>query len=219
MLIEEILNICCRHYGVTSEQIKSQKRDSNLVLPRHVTMFVMQRCGRFGMMEIARLFQRDHATVSHALDKIGQQLKGQRVEPKLRSDVDYLLNTTKVLLDRDIDNTHLDAPGYKGLTCVPTYQLSLSDDENGWLYWMWMGRGDIQKFNGGWILNAKMYYEAWKRGNFSIGSERIRSILEKVQSSHSHVLIVPLSSEVKCPTRTTAPVLSSAETIPATRGS
>jgi len=208
MIEQNILHMCCRHFGITPDVMIGRSRRASAVRPRHISMAAMHHAG-LGMMEIARVFNRDHSCVSNALRKVTYLTTGRNIDEQMHVQVHTLTTGIKELMHIDREGGQLDGPGFAGLYCLPTYKLRLSEDETGWLHWMHMSRADVHKFGGGWVLNAREFHKAWKEGRNSIGSARLQQILERVQSSHSHVMIVPLALEVKCPSQTTLPALFS----------
>lgn len=208
MIEQNILHMCCRHFGITLEVMVGRSRRASVVRPRHISMAAMHRAG-LGMMEIARAFNRDHSCVSNALKKVAYLTTGRNIDQQMHVQVHSLTSGIKELLHIDQGGGQLDGPGFAGLYCLPTYKLRLSEDETGWLHWMHMARPDVHQFGGGWVLNAREFHKAWKEGRTSVGSARLQHILERVQSSHSHVMIVPLALEARCPIPTTLPALFS----------
>lgn len=66
----ELLEKVGRHFGVPVSEIKSGKRFRNVVLARQVFMTTVKVCTTKTLAEVARLTEKDHATVCHALKTI-----------------------------------------------------------------------------------------------------------------------------------------------------
>ena len=75
MTPERIARAVADYYGVQMEQLKGQKRDKAIVMPRQIAMFLMREETDVSLLRIgAELGGRDHSTVLHACDKISREL-------------------------------------------------------------------------------------------------------------------------------------------------
>ena len=67
------------YYGVGMDQLKGQKRDKAIVMPRQIAMFLMRAETDVSLLRIGdELGGRDHSTVLHACDKIDREVCRQR---------------------------------------------------------------------------------------------------------------------------------------------
>ncbi len=74
---ERIAKAVSEYYGVALEQLKGQKRDKAIVVPRQIAMFLMREETDVSLLRIgAELGNRDHSTVLHACDKITRESAG-----------------------------------------------------------------------------------------------------------------------------------------------
>jgi chromosomal replication initiator protein len=74
---ERIAKAVSEYYGVALEQLKGQKRDKAIVVPRQIAMFLMREETDVSLLRIgAELGGRDHSTVLHACDKITRESAG-----------------------------------------------------------------------------------------------------------------------------------------------
>ncbi|MCS7008562.1 MAG: chromosomal replication initiator protein DnaA [Chthoniobacterales bacterium] len=72
---QQVIAKICSFYGVTTTQLKSKGRTKSVVWPRQVAMFFLVNEMRLAQEEVGRLLGgRDHSTVIHARDKIGELL-------------------------------------------------------------------------------------------------------------------------------------------------
>ena len=72
---DSIISAICSYYNLKSTQIKGAKRDSYLVGPRHICMFLLKEEAGLTLVEIGNLMGgRDHTTVMHAVEKIREML-------------------------------------------------------------------------------------------------------------------------------------------------
>lgn len=73
--IEDILKIVSRHYGVSRNDILSERRHRSVVWPRQIGMYLAKQMTARSLPEIGRRFgNRDHTTVLHAIRKIEGQI-------------------------------------------------------------------------------------------------------------------------------------------------
>jgi chromosomal replication initiator protein len=71
---ERIVKAVSDYYGVALDQLKGQKRDKAIVVPRQIAMFLMREETDVSLLRIgAELGGRDHSTVLHACDKITRE--------------------------------------------------------------------------------------------------------------------------------------------------
>lgn len=76
--IKMIQRVVATHYGVTVADIVSARRTADVVMPRHVAMFVAKRMTGRSLPEIGRRFgMRDHTSVLSAVRKIRRLCSAQ----------------------------------------------------------------------------------------------------------------------------------------------
>ncbi|HEX3264581.1 MAG TPA: chromosomal replication initiator protein DnaA [Candidatus Limnocylindrales bacterium] len=74
---ERIAKAVSEYYGVALDQLRGQKRDKAIVVPRQIAMFLMREETDVSLLRIgAELGGRDHSTVLHACDKITRESAG-----------------------------------------------------------------------------------------------------------------------------------------------
>lgn len=84
--IHEIMHVVAERYGVSIDDIKSDRRNNNIVRPRQVAMYLSRKLTPRSFPEIGRRFGgRDHSTVWHALNKIETLMQ---IDPVLAGTVD-----------------------------------------------------------------------------------------------------------------------------------
>ena len=68
-----ILNVICRYYPYSVNELKSRGRRKDMAFVRHLSMFLVKKLTSKSLRDIGQLLGgRDHATVMHALNKIEQ---------------------------------------------------------------------------------------------------------------------------------------------------
>ena len=71
-----IMDIVADHFHITTDDIKSSKRNSEIVLPRQIAMYLCSTLTNVGVKNIgAEMGNRDHSTVIHGTKKIASQLE------------------------------------------------------------------------------------------------------------------------------------------------
>jgi len=74
-VIDKIIEYAEKRYNVTSEEMKSPKRDSRIATARHVASYLISKATKLSMKEIAGIFNRtDHSTVHHSIRKVEQMI-------------------------------------------------------------------------------------------------------------------------------------------------
>ena len=88
--VDEIIEYVADFYDVTSEDIKSEKRNSSIILARSVAMYVVREITNLSLESVGAYFGgKKHSTVKHSIDKLELNIKS---DIKLRTSV---FNTIK----------------------------------------------------------------------------------------------------------------------------
>ena len=73
--VDVIKDKVANYYGITPNDLASEKRNKELVIPRHVAMYLSRQLTKKSFPEISRSFgNKNHATIIHAVDKITKNL-------------------------------------------------------------------------------------------------------------------------------------------------
>ncbi len=76
------------HYGVRPEDIKSQRRNKEIVLPRQISMYLIRIFNDITLQDVGKLLgNRDHSTIIHGFDKITNEMDRN---PDLKNTIDIL---------------------------------------------------------------------------------------------------------------------------------
>ncbi len=70
-----ILDAVAEYFHITTDDIISKKRSQDLVLPRHIFMYLCREMTDTTLKGIAVILERDHSTVKHGVDKIGDEMR------------------------------------------------------------------------------------------------------------------------------------------------
>ena len=73
--VERIITEVARTYGVSSEDIRSSKRSSNISTARQVSMYIVREITQMSMSTIGEEFgNRDHSTVVYATQQVQKNM-------------------------------------------------------------------------------------------------------------------------------------------------
>ena len=90
---DRIIDKTCEYYGISREEIPSQKRSKDIALPRQVAMFHIRSMTDTSFDEIGKLLGgRDHTTVMSGINKIRDQIT---VDRQLAEQVENIRQRTK----------------------------------------------------------------------------------------------------------------------------
>lgn len=84
--LKSVIKLMEKYFFHSIEELKSKKRNKELVLARQVSMYLMKRCTNKSLRDIGTyLGGRNHATVMHALTKVEQQIqKNSKLQRQIR---------------------------------------------------------------------------------------------------------------------------------------
>ena len=87
-LAEHIISVVAEHYGVTPADLSGNKRNSKIVMPRQVSMYLCREIISTPLKNIGKaLGNRDHTTVMHGIEKIENELQ---TDDNLKNTIDIL---------------------------------------------------------------------------------------------------------------------------------
>ena len=75
VMVEKILSVVTKHFGISTEDIKSKKRTENISNARHTAIYIIRNMTSLSLKEIGAVFGRDHATVLSSISKIDTNIK------------------------------------------------------------------------------------------------------------------------------------------------
>ncbi len=74
-LQEGILKVVSKYYGLTQKELQSKTRRADIVLARHVSMYLARKMIGLSFPSLGRIFSLDHTTVLHGCRKVEAKLK------------------------------------------------------------------------------------------------------------------------------------------------
>ena len=85
---ELIIDVVAEHFHISSADIKGSKRNSEIVVPRQIVMYLCRDMTATALKAIGNILgKRDHSTIIHGADKIADEVKKNDT---LRNTIDVL---------------------------------------------------------------------------------------------------------------------------------
>ena len=73
--IAQVIKAVCLETELAHEELLGPRRKRRLAWPRHIAMWAVDHyCPNYSLKEIAYVFQRDHTSVMHGIQKTGERL-------------------------------------------------------------------------------------------------------------------------------------------------
>lgn len=88
-LANEFIECVCIYYNITNKDIRGKDRFRNIVMARHMAMYILREKVKLKLKVIGDLFGRDHTTVMNAIRSIKNQ---SDVDELVSSDIQNLIN-------------------------------------------------------------------------------------------------------------------------------
>ncbi len=87
VVIENILEKVSFTFGVTAEQLKSEKRDANINNARQAAMYVIREITNLSQEEVGKVFGRNHSTVNSSLKNVQNKISSDSKYKNLINDI------------------------------------------------------------------------------------------------------------------------------------
>jgi len=89
--VEYISETVADHFGITVKDLLSSKRNSNIVFPRHICMYLCRELTGNSLADIgSKLGNRHHSTILHSIELIEKKLKNGQDNEELKKTLDVL---------------------------------------------------------------------------------------------------------------------------------
>lgn len=77
-VIERIFECAEKRFGVTQEEMKSSKRNAEIIIARHYAIYLIRKCTNLSQKSIAKLFnKKDHTTVINSVGFIERKMQDE----------------------------------------------------------------------------------------------------------------------------------------------
>ena len=90
--VDKIIDKVSKHYGVTAEDLKGRKRSNDIMMPRHIAIYIIRAMTEMPLQAIGRCFNRDHTTVLNSLNTIETKIAAN---PSVKLEIDELIKEIK----------------------------------------------------------------------------------------------------------------------------
>ncbi len=70
-----VCELVSSQYGVSLEDMSSRSRKRDICIPRQVAMYLSRKYTEDSLVDIGKIFNRDHATVLHAIEVVSQRVR------------------------------------------------------------------------------------------------------------------------------------------------
>ncbi len=71
-----IINTVAEHFNISSQDLRGSKRNSEIVQPRHIAMYLCRNMTNLSLNSIGEsLGKRDHSTIMHGIEKVDNDIK------------------------------------------------------------------------------------------------------------------------------------------------
>jgi len=90
-----VLTTICDYFNLNQKDLIGSRRQKELVLPRHITMFILSEHLNLTVEKIGQILgKRDHTTVMHGRDKIKKLADTDRDIQRMLGEIKQSLSTT-----------------------------------------------------------------------------------------------------------------------------
>ena len=85
---KQVLEVVCEYFNINQRELTGARRQKELVLPRHITMFILSEYLNMTVEKIGKVLgNRDHTTVMHGRDKIKSLVASDREMQKMVTEI------------------------------------------------------------------------------------------------------------------------------------
>ena len=88
-----ILDETARYFSLSVGDLISKSRSRPLTTARHVAMYLVRECTGMSLIKIGELFERDHSTALHGINKIEKQMRDREPVYRQVQDLSRLIRT------------------------------------------------------------------------------------------------------------------------------
>ncbi len=87
-----IINTVSRKYGIEIDALLGKKKTKDIVSARHVAVYLIRKMTDLSLPDIGKVFNRDHSTIMHSVDKIQSEVDDS---PERRKEIDDLMELVR----------------------------------------------------------------------------------------------------------------------------
>ena len=90
---KHIMDVVCEHLNIKPEEIKSKKRNEEIVIPRQIVMYLCSKYTDCSSTKIGEFLGKDHSTVLHGVSKMEADLQN---DENIKNKVDIIIKKLNV---------------------------------------------------------------------------------------------------------------------------
>lgn len=75
---EKIVSCIAEYFGISKEDIRSEKRHKEIAYPRHICVFLLRNHTNLSLIDIGKVINRDHTTVMSSFEKIKKEMENNK---------------------------------------------------------------------------------------------------------------------------------------------
>ena len=90
---QHIMDVVCEHLNIKPEEIKSKKRNEEIVIPRQIVMYLCSKYTDCSSTKIGEFLGKDHSTVLHGVSKMEADLQN---DENIKNKVDIIIKKLNV---------------------------------------------------------------------------------------------------------------------------
>lgn len=89
---DEIIEETAKYYGISAQDIKGSSRTKEFNIPRQISMYLIRHFTTLTLKEIGKVFNRDHTTVMHSIEKVENLIKEDQDTAEIVKDITANIN-------------------------------------------------------------------------------------------------------------------------------
>lgn len=111
MQANKIIEEVCEYFDISDEEIKGRSRQQMYLVPRYIAILLIRNQG-YSLMDIGKMFYRDHSTIINALNKIDASLQWVKLAEKVNNKINRVepckVRLKNLLLDNGLSRGQAD---------------------------------------------------------------------------------------------------------------
>ena len=76
---KEVIEVVTKISGIAFDQLKGKRRDAEIIIPRHISMYLIKELCHETLKRIGDIFNRDHTSVINAIRHVREMLETEDV--------------------------------------------------------------------------------------------------------------------------------------------
>jgi len=88
----EIIKIVAKYFNLKPNNLTLKSNERNIVVPRQIAMYLCKKLTKYSLVEIGHLFNKNHATVIHSINKTERQIQS---DPIFKQQIEKIINQIK----------------------------------------------------------------------------------------------------------------------------